>query len=930
MAPPSRHLILQRRLVLQRRLTPCAVGLLTHRAGGALRRPEGARTRRVRRPAAQSRVVVSGAAKRLARYTVVLALLLATTAQAAEVYVRFKVVEPQGEKFRVTTGGFRHDGKNDQWHLPNEKVEVEGGAWSRWVDLTRADLHGRLNRQGGVAEWPAMKLDVAAVEVKDKPSPKNPLAGCTLEVQLADKPDPAGVVITFTEKSASNAVGFLLPHPLREKKAEFETGSQMAARHRAWAKEATGGRPAALANFGVCTSIWGHYDPALARQETETLKMLGFNVVGGVPAAIMRACGVKTYGNTGLYDPDPEKVAAEWRKHAEGHLARTLATEDGKWEYANMHHFVISDEISVLNFKGADPARLNGWFRDYLRQRGVAEADLGKPIDQAEYPTEAMTRKTLARFAVESSSARPPGPPPWTQRPLPALADLKDRRLLYHAAKFGQWWSARQLRQTSDLVRASLAGMKIEALPTDHGFLGAWGPPNLGMSYRLLDLFELGAQESIDILDGEDWLGLNHMYGPGATWTGAQTFEYFNAILRSSITGRRMTLMSLITPSDDGYLRLKAYSALGQGAKTFFFWTYGPTCIGTENYWSDLRSEYDGLAKFTRALAAAEDVVYEAATVRDPVAILYSVSHDIWHNDDPASFVENRLTWHALRHLGVQPDLLREEDVEAGRLGGYKVLHVTGQCLARRASAAIDQWVKEGGVAYLSAGAATRDEFYEPYVPPFAAGLWPADAAGKFVKENHAYNERGDLPTIKPMTHVTLSTALGGGRVPVIGGQLDLRKEIAEADRLATFADGAAAGANLAYGKGRVIGVGFFPMLAYSPFKQGQTTLDEKWPENPRQVIRLALEAGQVAPVARPDVPVVEASLLTGPRGSALVLVNYTYQPIPRLKVNLRMAHPVGKVVSTEGAKVSLLKTEGGAVLELPLEWTDIILLPKP
>ena len=45
-------------LVLQRHLTPCAVGLRTHRAGGALRRPANACARRVRRPAALRGAVV--------------------------------------------------------------------------------------------------------------------------------------------------------------------------------------------------------------------------------------------------------------------------------------------------------------------------------------------------------------------------------------------------------------------------------------------------------------------------------------------------------------------------------------------------------------------------------------------------------------------------------------------------------------------------------------------------------------------------------------------------------------------------------------------------------------------------------------------------------------------------------------------------------
>src|SRR6185295_4686176 len=100
--------------------------------------------------------------------------------------------------------------------------------------------------------------------------------------------------------------------------------------------------------------------------------------------------------------------------------------------------------------------------------------------------------------------------------------------------------------------------------------------------------------------------------------------------------GDPMMLRGLITVSDDAYLRLKAYAGIAQGAKSLFFWTFGPTYIGTENYWSDLRSEYDGIAKLCRAIEKVEPVLMQAKPVRDPVAILYSVSHDIWHTDDPA------------------------------------------------------------------------------------------------------------------------------------------------------------------------------------------------------------------------------------------------------------------------------------------------------
>ena len=685
----------------------------------------------------------------------------------------------------------------------------------------------------------------------------------------------------------------------------------MTARHLAWAGDAAGGRPAELKKFTFITALWGHYDPALARQAIETLKLLGFNIVGNYDAAMLHRLGVKTYNSIWNYGPSPEAIDKSWARYRDGTLKAALASEGGRYATSEAAHYVLCDEIQTLDFRGAKPAELNGFFRDYLRARHIGDDQLGKPLGEVEYPAKAMFEKTLPRDA-----------------------DLPARRLLYHAAKFGHWWSARQVRYSADLIRATLPGMQIETLPSDHGFFNAWGPPHIGMSYRMLDLFELGAQRSVDQLSAEDWLGLNHMYGPHYTWTGAQSFGYFNAICRSAIAeapaGQPMLQRGLITVSDDAYLRLKAFSALGQGVKSFFFWTFGPTYIGTENYWSDLRSEYDGIAKLGRTLQKAESILYPAQPVRDPVAILYSVSHDIWHSDSPAAFTEKRLLWHALRHLHVQPDFLREEDVEAGRLLDYKVLYVADWCVTRAASAKIDRWVKAGGVVYLSAGAATRDEFYEPYVPPYAASVWPADAAKQLKAESHTYNERIDLPTLRPLTtarvHMTGAPAEESFDLPVLGCQLPLRQDVA--NPFVRFADGSPAGAVVGYGSGKVIGLGFLPMLAYGQgagFKP--VTLEEKWPDSPRRLVKLPLDAGNVTPVAQCDRPVVETSLLTGAEGSALILANYTYQPVSSLVIDLKLARPVTRATSTEGVEVQMEKTDGGIRLRLPLQWTDIVLL---
>jgi hypothetical protein len=145
------------------------------------------------------------------------------------------------------------------------------------------------------------------------------------------------------------------------------------------------------------------------------------------------------------------------------------------------------------------------------------------------------------------------------------------------------------------------------------------------------------------------------------------------------------------------------------------------------------------------------------------------------------------------------------------------------------------------------------------------------------------------------------------------------------------FEDGDAPAAAVAkYGEGRVIAIGFLPMLAYAQaanFKP--TTLEEVWPEQPRRLIQLALDAAKVSPVAKCDVPVVETSLLDGENGAALVLVNYTYKSIHHLTVDVKLAHPIKSATSVDGKVIAMEKTADGVRLRLPLEWTDIILLRR-
>ncbi len=797
------------------------------------------------------------------------------------VYIRFKVVKPVSQNLKVTVGGYRHE---DPWYFPDIEVDAKANQWSEWINLSKWDWHGKLSRSGGLAEYPAISLTV-------KDSSGQTVKGSEFEVQLAESPTEKDALISFTEKSDSGKIVFLAPYPLHKNFKEFETATQMIDRQTRWAKEAADGKPPKLEKFQIITNLWDINNAALEEKSVFLLKTLGFNVVYNANFSLLKKYELKTYQKNWLYQPDPETVAKGWEKTEK---TGELIDKTAFWE--------ISDEVSVMNFGSVNKEKLNGWFQEYLTTKGYKS---NKPIKPIEYPLEAIAGETL-----------------------PKNVSLEERKFLYHAAKFGQWWSAKQLRQLNDLILEGLPNSVTSTLLPSHGFLGnAWGPSKIGMSYGMLDIFELTKQESVNQLAVEDWLGLNHMYGPAYTWTGGQTFGYYNAIVRSAIGDKPISMQGLITPSDDKYLRLKAYSGLGQGDKSFYFWSYGPTYVSTENYWSDLKSEYDGIVKLNRSLQKAEDVLYPAKTVSDnSVGILYSVSHDIWNNKNQAPFVEKRLLWHALRHLQIQPNFLREDDVEAGNLAKYKVLYITDWNITRKASAEIDKWVKNGGILYLSAGAAIRDEFNEPYTPDFAKNIWIDNPTKNITNEINTYNERTVLPTIKPLTTANIDVNGKTINLPVIGVRLDLNKNL---QSFAKFADGKTAGAVTPYGKGQIIAVGFMPMLAYGKLADFKPeTLEEKWKPEPRQIIEKSLELAKIDPVIKTNIPVVETNLLTGTNGSAIVLANYTYQPINSLMIDVKIAKPVKSATSVEGKTVKIVKQANGRVtLELPLDWTDIIIL---
>src|SRR5262245_43406096 len=97
-----------------------------------------------------------------------LAILLAAPVFADGVFVRFKLVEPADAPFSVAIGGPIH---REPWYFPaavwpadankDAAKRTPAGQFTPWFDLKTHGgdkLHGRMNRSGGVAEFPCVTV----------------------------------------------------------------------------------------------------------------------------------------------------------------------------------------------------------------------------------------------------------------------------------------------------------------------------------------------------------------------------------------------------------------------------------------------------------------------------------------------------------------------------------------------------------------------------------------------------------------------------------------------------------------------------------------------------------------------------------------------------------------------------------------------------
>ncbi len=824
------------------------------------------------------------------RIAPVAALLLVANVFADDLYARFNLLAPPDTHYSLQLGGFIH---KTPWRLPRARFpkdktqQFQSGVPTPWFDIkawAEDKLHGQQHRSGGMAEFPNVTVDITTA---------NGATNLELVVELATARDSGAVKKRWQESFTGTQTSFLVSPNLARDADLLENATEMTERRLGWAREATGGKRVSPEHHIIQTSLWSSQRPELNLKEAEILWLLGFNVLGNAHKPIPEKYGFRLPGHTHRVAFGPGATRDEIDALMKGHAAKQRHT------LADGVPYGFSDEIAARPRIG-DNAQARKHLAEWLKAHAIDPKSLGVEALEDVVPIE--TPDVLReRMKTDGGAAR---------------------RVFYYTSRFRQLAATQRIRwHTESFHRHFGDGPVTTALVADHPYFGGTG---LGMGMKpdmcwgdhalALDWFDLAYRGAVDMIGIEDWMGLQYMYGPNATWEGFQLMGFQAAIMRSGAC-QDVPIIAWITPSDETNLRLKSASALCQGAKHFFYWTYGPTCTSTENYWSDLRGEYDGITAVTRQLAHCGDAIAKGRMPATRLALLYSISSDLWQPFDYLHMLERRCTYLSLVHDQYVADLVPEADVEGGRLEDYDVLYTCDPCIAAAAAEKIREWVRAGGRLYASCAAGSRNEFGEQV--PGLADVFGIQPVIDVELQPGRYRVRGALNHIPHLDKMSGFGVIGmKASVEVAGGKV--------VDR---FGDGTPAVIENTYGEGRVRYVAATPGVSYAKDARFvPRELKEQWPAAHRAFINATAQETGVSRPVQLSHPVVEAGLYVRGKTAAVVLANFTHKPIDDLRIAVSLPFQPRRVESCESAPLEHTWEDGNARLTLPLGISDIVI----
>lgn len=837
-------------------------------------------------------------------------LLLAGPLTSAAVYIRFKPLHASNVYARINM--IVHC---PPWY-PDFPVLPQGSANNPALRV----------RQGVFSPWAQLKFPVPAY---DQPwgtirlaffNPR-PLSKVSVEIQLATRATAGAVLRTMIRSTMGNIVSLCLPANFRADPAGITTPRAFAAAHLQQAQAVARRLHLTLASrpvrFSFLTRVSDggpdplYADPSIFQDELRTVQILGINGLELFPyPRFFKATtqlGFERY-MTQNWSPTPGEAAAQatTERKAAGAAFRQIVLDNLQDEPWNNTWANRATPISQLRWIFGPVEKLISAkaYHRFLVSKGLSPANFGAASWSDLRPV--VRRTNIALVATSAGAAR------W-----PAIAR-------------GYYWTIRYTEHATDALYRKRTQTATKIYPHVRTFINQTDEP-LTWTWRMVpqfpDWFETGLDNATTMMWSEDWIGDTWQSGGNGLFGRVGCIV---DILHAAASRYHQPIGFYVCMDNDATsLRLKAFTAIGHGVKTIYFFDYGPTYAVNANYWSDYPGEYEGVAKITSQVDAADGLVYPGQPPWAAIAEVYSTTTEIWQAARRISSMpiqnERELDHIALNQQHYPMDILNESLLLSRNLSRYKVIYLVDRWLPRACLMKLRTWVKNGGLLCMTPEAGTRDEYNRPVkilssLAGFRAhtqqakGLAPVVQAGS-SESKVDFRSPGGPAESAPVRFLYRKTTPAGA----------IRAKV-----LATFSDGQPAILERSYGKGSILSYTFMPGLNYYQqiAKANLRGYVTHFPAGARKLITFPCRLAQVKKPVEVSAPVVEADLLVSKKGAALILANDTRQAIDHLRCAVALSG-ITSVTSVERGEIPFHQAGGRIRFSLPLRTTDIVLLRR-
>lgn len=539
------------------------------------------------------------------------------------------------------------------------------------------------------------------------------------------------------------------------------------------------------------------------------------------------------------------------------------------------------------------------------------------------------------------------------------------------------------------ITAADLGGDPAQAVPVHQGSARDVWYSRLFEEQQLIDIFQRrtrSAEEAAGkpVLTGANfsphhgvlyygdvakWVDLFKNRGMSMFWTEdyifsspvpPQIISWQLATMRCAVKYHNLPMRYYVMPhspgQEPGFVRRNALLAVGTGVRQIDNFCVAPMEGMTENYVSwrypeMFRTLHDCIYESGEAesiLATAKlrparvAVIIGKATdfnesrlsidkSRDPLISLCDnapaqITQTLCRNDQQYLYL-------ALRNAGYAVDLITEDDIaQDGILSNYSMVYFAGEWIDSRAVRKLDEWVRNGGILYATAGAGYLNEFAEPN--PAMLGLLGLQSTS--LRKN-AISMRAllELPIAPQIDTISLT---GGAKIPAVGMRQALAPDTAEV--IGTWADGTPAVTVRSYGSGKAYTVGTLPGTAWmrsgvkaEPASRGGV----RKAENPvgysvatECLVMLGVGDARVDRDVLVSKRGIETVVADGNNGTMLTIVNWTNKPIRNVKVEVRMPEAPRVIRSVQSGKNLKWKyADGRTTFSTSVNDADFVLFEK-